>query len=74
MYFYCIFLNSQIRTKDDTYYEITKFPAGYIYQVISLPIEDKNIGTTIDGEPVNVEATVQIVDWKLVNGQVEWTE
>lgn len=60
--------------EDDTYYEITKFPAGYIYQVTSLPIEDKNIGTTIDGEPVNVEATVQIVDWKLVNGQVEWTE
>lgn len=59
---------------ESAYYEITKFPAGYIYQVTSLPIEDKNIGTTIDGEPVNVEATVQIVDWKLVNGQVEWTE
>lgn len=59
---------------ESAYYEITKFPAGYIYQVTSLPIEDKNIGTTIDGEPVNVVATVQIVDWKLVNGQVEWTE
>lgn len=59
---------------ESAYYEITKFPAGYIYQVTSLPIEDKNIGTTIDGEPVNVVATVQIVDWKLVNGQVEWTK
>lgn len=59
---------------ESAYYEITKFPAGYIYQVTSLPIEDKNIGTTIDGEPVNVVATVQIVNWKLVNGQVEWTE
>lgn len=59
---------------ESAYYEITKFPAGYIYQVTSLPIEDKNIGTTIDGEPVNVVATVHIVDWKLVNGQVEWTE
>lgn len=58
--------------EDDTYYEITKFPAGYIYQVKDLSIKDENIGTTIDGKPVNVIATVTIADWQLVSGEVEW--
>lgn len=58
--------------EDETYYEITKFPAGYIYQVKDLSIKDENIGTTIDGKPVNVEATVTIDDWQLVSGEVEW--
>lgn len=58
--------------EDETYYEITKFPAGYIYQVKDLSIKDENIGTTIDGKPVNVVATVTIADWQLVSGEVEW--
>lgn len=58
--------------ENDTYYEITKFPAGYIYQVKDLSIKDENIGTTIDGKPVNVVATVTIADWQLVSGEVVW--
>lgn len=33
---------------------------------------DKNIGQTIDGKPVNVVATISIVDWALVTGKIEW--
>lgn len=58
--------------QDDTMYEINNFPAGYIYRVTDLSVMDKNIGQTIDGKPVNVVATISIVDWKLVTGEIEW--
>lgn len=60
--------------EDDTLYEITKFPAGYIYRVSSLEVKDSNIGITIDGKPVNVTATVSIVEWKLVEGSIDWNK
>lgn len=59
---------------DDNMYQITKFPAGYIYRVTDLSLTDKNIGQTIDGKPVNVEATVDIAAWKLVDGEIDWSQ
>lgn len=52
---------------------ITKFPAGYIYQVKSLEIPDEAIGTTITGgEDVHVYAVVTVSEWSIVQGSVEW--
>lgn len=52
---------------------ITKFPAGYIYQVKSLEIPDEAIGTTITGgEDVHVYAVVTVNPWTIVQGSVEW--
>ena len=52
---------------------ITKFPAGYIYQVKSLEIPDEAIGTTITGaEDVHIIATIEVRPWIVVEGTVEW--
>lgn len=52
---------------------ITKFPAGYIYQVKSLEIPDEAIGTTITGaEDVHIIATIEVRPWTVVEGTVEW--
>lgn len=52
---------------------ITKFPAGYIYQVKSLEIPDEAIGTTITGgEDVHVNAVVFVSPWTIAEGSVEW--
>ena len=52
---------------------ITKFPAGYIYQVKSLEIPDEAIGTTITGaEDVHIIANITVKEWTVVQGTVEW--
>lgn len=52
---------------------ITKFPAGYIYQVKSLEIPDEAIGTTITGaEDVHIIANITVKEWTVVEGTVEW--
>ena len=52
---------------------ITKFPAGYIYQVKSLEIPDEAIGTTITGaEDVHIIANITVKEWNVVEGTVEW--
>ena len=52
---------------------ITKFPAGYIYQVKSLEIPDEAIGTTWEGaEDYHVYAVVTVLPWTIVTGSVEW--
>lgn len=52
---------------------ITKFPAGYIYQVKSLEIPDEAIGTTITGaEDVHIIADITVKEWTVVEGTVEW--
>lgn len=53
-------------------YEIEKFPAGYIYRVTSLEVPDSAIKSTIEGEGVNVVATVDITPWIVVDGEIEW--
>lgn len=52
---------------------ITKFPAGYIYQVKSLEIPDEAIGTTITGaEDVHIIANITVKEWTIAQGTVEW--
>ena len=52
---------------------ITKFPAGYIYQVKSLEIPDEKIGHGWDGnEDIHVYAVVTVKPYVLVEGTVEW--
>lgn len=52
---------------------ITKFPAGYIYQVKSLEIPDEAIGTAWEGaEDYHVYAVVTVQPWTIVSGTVEW--
>lgn len=53
-------------------YEITKFPAGYIYTVTSLEVPDEAIKSTINGNGVNITATINVTPWTVVNGTVEW--
>lgn len=58
----------------DGTYTIGKFPAGYIYKVTDLTVPDEAIHPTIDGKGVIVEATVTILPWTVVMGDVEWKE
>ena len=52
---------------------ITKFPAGYIYQVKSLEIPDEAIGSGWQGgEDIHVIATVDVSSWNIAQGTVEW--
>ena len=52
---------------------ITKFPAGYIYQVKDLSIPDKAIGEGWGGaEDVHIYATITVQPWTIVTGSVEW--
>lgn len=52
---------------------ITKFPAGYIYQVKSLTIPDEAIGQGWQGgEDIHVIAEVTVSPWKIAQGTVEW--
>lgn len=52
---------------------ITKFPAGYIYQVKSLEIPDEAIGSGWQGgEDIHVIATVDVSPWNIAQGTVEW--
>lgn len=53
-------------------YEITKFPAGYIYTVTGLEVPDEAIKSTINGNGVNITATINVTPWTVVNGTVEW--
>lgn len=55
-------------------YSITKFPAGYIYKVTELAVPDEAIHPTIDGKGIAVTATVKILPWTVVLGEVEWQE
>lgn len=54
-------------------YSITKFPAGYIYKVTELAVPDEAIHPTIEGG-IEVTATVNILPWTVVLGEVEWQE
>lgn len=58
----------------DGVYSITKFPAGYIYKVTELAVPDEAIHPTIDGKGIEVTATVKILPWTVVLGEVEWQE
>lgn len=52
---------------------ITKFPAGYIYQVKDLSIPDEAVGPTINGgEDAHIYAVITVEDWTVVTGTVEW--
>lgn len=52
---------------------ITKFPAGYIYQVKSLEIPDEAIGQGWQGgEDVHIYAVVTVKAWTIATGTVEW--
>lgn len=52
---------------------ITKFPAGYIYQVKSLAIPDEAIGQGWQGgEDIHVIAEVTVSPWIIAEGTVEW--
>lgn len=52
---------------------ITKFPAGYIYQVKSLEIPDEAIGSGWQGgEDIHVIAVVSVSPWTIAEGTVEW--
>lgn len=52
---------------------ITKFPAGYIYQVKSLAIPDEAIGQGWQGgEDIHVIAEVTVSPWTIAQGTVEW--
>lgn len=52
---------------------ITKFPAGYIYQVKSLAIPDEAIGQGWQGgEDIHVIAEVTVSPWIIAQGTVEW--
>ena len=52
---------------------ITKFPAGYIYQVKSLAIPDEAIGQGWPGgEDIHVIAEVSVSPWMIAQGTVEW--
>lgn len=55
-------------------YSITTFPAGYIYKVTELAVPDEAIHPTIDGKGIEVTATVKILPWTVVLGEVEWQE
>lgn len=54
------------------YVAISKFPAGYIYRITSLDVPDSAIKTTMTGDGVDVIATVEILDWTVVDGEIEW--
>ena len=58
--------------EDATEYVITQFPAGYIYRVTSLEVPDSAIKPTITGDGVSVVATVNIIPWTVVDGEIEW--
>ncbi|MBM6780720.1 hypothetical protein [Bacteroides mediterraneensis] len=52
---------------------ITKFPAGYIYQVKSLAIPDEAIGQGWQGgEDIHVIAYVTVKSWTIAEGTVVW--
>ena len=52
---------------------ITKFPAGYIYQVKSLEIPDEAVGPTWEGaEDYHVYAVVTVKPYTIVTGTVDW--
>lgn len=61
-------------TDVDGVYSINKFPAGYIYKVTELAVPDEAIHPTIDGKGIEVTATVKILPWTVVLGEVEWQE
>lgn len=52
--------------------EITKLPAGYIYQVQHLAVPDSAIKGDIRGEGVNLIATINVEKWNIVIGHAEW--
>ena len=52
---------------------ITKFPAGHIYQVKSREIPDEAIGSGWQGgEDIHVIAVVSVSPWTIAEGTVEW--
>lgn len=52
---------------------ITKFPAGYIYQIKSLEIYDEAIGSGWQGgEDIHVIAEISVEPWTIAQGSVEW--
>ena len=52
---------------------ISKFPAGYIYQIKDLSIPDEAIGTTITGaEDLHIYAIVTVSPYVIVGGSVTW--
>lgn len=59
---------------DDDFYKVINFPAGYIYKIAELVVPDDAIHTTPDGSGLNLEATISIIDWKIVDGSADWTE
>lgn len=51
---------------------ISKFPAGYIYQISSLTVADENIHGEPTGEGVTLTATITVDAWTLATGSAEW--
>lgn len=56
------------------FYKVVNFPAGYIYKITDLAVPDDAIHTTPDGSGLNLEATITITEWKIVEGSADWTE
>lgn len=59
---------------DESYYKVVNFPAGYIYKITELVVPDNAIHTTPNGSGLNLEATITITEWKIVEGSADWTE
>ena len=58
----------------EDFYKVVNFPAGYIYKITDLAVPDDAIHTTPDGSGLNLEATITITEWKIVEGSADWTE
>lgn len=51
---------------------ISKFPAGYIYQISSLTVADEKIHGEPTGDGVTLTAVITVDAWTLVTGSAEW--
>ena len=54
------------------YYKVVNFPAGYVYQIKDLEVPDDAIHTTPLGQGLNLEATIEVTEWKVVEGSIDW--
>lgn len=54
------------------YYQVINFPAGYVYQIKDLEVPDDAIHTTPLGTGLNLEATISVTQWEIVEGAVDW--
>ena len=56
------------------YYQVINFPAGYVYQIKDLEVPDDAIHTTPLGTGLNLEATITVTQWEIVEGAVDWNK